>query len=294
MVARHADRQVVTVGLERHDVLEGGEPDRFGELVSELVGDRRPHLLLVAHLHLLPSDQARSTRLSTACGQSTPVERTDATTPIAAPRHETVTRRAVRAPAAPTLPVRRPSARSLGGSARDARSRAAAASSAGVGAAGRRRSIDSPEPAREAHLPTEHPPPGPQARLPRPDAHAGRPLDPQGPAAQGPRPPVGLIGRIHERRAFERLTRDGRRARTRRAVVPLPRRPRRRRRRAWPSPSAAPVGTAVARNRLRRRLRALLRDVAAASSRPCSPTARCSSAPARPPANARSTSSAAR
>ena len=42
----------------RGDVLEGGEPDGLGELVPQLLSDRRPHLLLVAHLHLLPPDQA--------------------------------------------------------------------------------------------------------------------------------------------------------------------------------------------------------------------------------------------
>jgi ribonuclease P protein component len=67
-----------------------------------------------------------------------------------------------------------------------------------------------------------------------------------------------LIGRITERRAFERLTRDGRRAHTEslwcryladQAVVP-------------PQVAFAvgrSVGSAVVRNRVRRRLRALVR-----------------------------------
>jgi ribonuclease P protein component len=111
---------------------------------------------------------------------------------------------------------------------------------------------------REAHLPAEHPPPCPQARVPCPDAHTSRSFDHQGPPAQGAGPAVGLIGRITERRAFERLNRHGRRAQTAalwcrylddQAVVP-------------PQVAFAigrSVGSAVARNRIRRRLRELVR-----------------------------------
>ena len=120
-----------------------------------------------------------------------------------------------------------------------------------------------PGAAREAHLPTEHPPPGPQARVSRPDAHPGRPFHPQGPAAQGPHPSVGLIGRIHERREFERLSRHGRRARSETLWC-----------RYLDDPPVVPprvafaigrdVGPAVTRNRLRRRLRVHRRPVAGA------------------------------
>lgn len=68
-----------------------------------------------------------------------------------------------------------------------------------------------------------------------------------------------MIGRIHERRTFDRLRRDGRRLATAHLWC-----------RYLPDGSAAPprvgfaigrsVGSAVARNRLRRRLRSLLVD----------------------------------
>jgi ribonuclease P protein component len=67
-----------------------------------------------------------------------------------------------------------------------------------------------------------------------------------------------LIGRIGERREFERLTRDGRRARTSTLWCRYLRDP------AVVPPRVAfaigrPVGSAVVRNRLRRRLREVLR-----------------------------------
>ena len=46
---------------------------------------------------------------------------------------------------------------------------------------------------REAHIPAQHPPSSPQARLSRPHAHPCRSVDHQGQAAQGPHPAVGLI-----------------------------------------------------------------------------------------------------
>ena len=74
-----------------------------------------------------------------------------------------------------------------------------------------------------------------------------------------------MIGRIHERRAFERLGRQGRRASTEHLWC-----------RFLPDPAAVPprvafaigraVGPAVVRNRLRRRLRALLEGFAADGS----------------------------
>ena len=68
---------------------------------------------------------------------------------------------------------------------------------------------------REAHLPTQHPTACPQARVPRPDAHPRRSVHHQGSPAEGPQPAVGLsVGGISERRAFERLARDGLHARS--------------------------------------------------------------------------------
>ena len=70
-----------------------------------------------------------------------------------------------------------------------------------------------------------------------------------------------MIGRIHERRRFEELQRAGRRAGTDHLWC-----------RYLPDPTAAPpraafaigraIGSAVVRNRVRRRLRALLSDAA--------------------------------
>lgn len=113
---------------------------------------------------------------------------------------------------------------------------------------------------REAYLPTQCPPPLQEARLSRSDEHSRRTRRAQVSARQGSRPPVRLIGRIRTRAEFERLRRDGRRVR----IEPF-----------WCShlsdPTSNPprvafaisraVGNAVIRNRLRRRLRAIMMDL---------------------------------
>lgn len=113
---------------------------------------------------------------------------------------------------------------------------------------------------REAYLPTQCPPPKQEARLPRPDEHSRRPCRVEVTPRQGPSPSVGLIGRIHTRSDFQRLRRDGRRVR----IEPF-----------WcshlPDPTSntaqvafainRAVGNAVTRNRLRRRLRAVLTEL---------------------------------
>ena len=110
---------------------------------------------------------------------------------------------------------------------------------------------------REAYLSAQHPPPSPQAWLPCAYEHPRRPCGAQVPPRQGPRPTVGLIDRIRHRDAFARLRREGIRVR----VDSL-----------WcsfvPDSGVAPprvafaigraAGSAVQRNRLRRRLRAIL------------------------------------
>lgn len=114
-----------------------------------------------------------------------------------------------------------------------------------------------PEPSREAYIPAQQPPPSPQARVPCAHEHPGGTRRAQIPSRQGPRPSVGLIDRVRERDAFIRLRREGQRVRTDSL---------------WCSfvldPDLLPpqvafaigraVGSAVRRNRLRRRLRALL------------------------------------
>jgi len=124
----------------------------------------------------------------------------------------------------------------------------------------RRRSmicLESSGVSREAYLPTQQPPPSSQARIPCAHEHSCGPSGSEVAPRQGPRPSLGLIDRVRERDAFIRLRRDGVRVRT----DPL-----------WCSfvldPDLVPpqvafaigraVGSAVSRNRLRRRLRAVL------------------------------------
>lgn len=110
---------------------------------------------------------------------------------------------------------------------------------------------------REAYLSAQQSSPSPQARLPCADEHSRWSSGAEVPPVQGSRPSLGLIDRVRERDAFVRLRRDGVRVRT----DPL-----------WcsfvPDPDLVPpqvafaigraVGSAVRRNRLRRRLRAVL------------------------------------
>jgi ribonuclease P protein component len=112
---------------------------------------------------------------------------------------------------------------------------------------------------REAHLPTEQPSSCEEARLPQPHEHPGRTGRVEGPSRQGSPPPVGLIWAIRERSAFAQVSSQGQRARA--GVL-------------WctfildpPNSDTPPrvafalgraLGSAVVRNRVRRRLRALL------------------------------------
>ena len=112
----------------------------------------------------------------------------------------------------------------------------------------------------EANVSTEQPQAGQAARLPPPHVDTGRSDHPEGPSAQGSPPPLGLIWRVNRRETFALL----RRARRHRAG-PLTV--------SWVGgdPVEPPrvayavgrrVGSAVVRNRVRRRLRALTRDAA--------------------------------
>jgi ribonuclease P protein component len=109
----------------------------------------------------------------------------------------------------------------------------------------------------EAHLPAQQSPSRQEARVPSPDEHPCRAGDPE--VAPGARPPqaVSLIWTIRDRASFERLRAEGRRV----DVGAL-----------WCSvvldPDLRPprvafaigrsFGSAVARNRIRRRLRPIL------------------------------------
>lgn len=108
---------------------------------------------------------------------------------------------------------------------------------------------------REAHVPAQQPPAQAEARLPRADAYPGGPGDHQDPPVAGPVASVRLIWRVRDRATFRALARAPRCRRgpvTVRAVAGP---------RADDPPRVAyavgrSVGSAVARNRLRRRLRA--------------------------------------
>ena len=113
----------------------------------------------------------------------------------------------------------------------------------------------------EANLPTEQPAASQAPRFPSPDVDQGRAGHLEGAPAQGPSSPVGVIWRVEHRDTFEALRR-GRRRRDGPLTI------------SWvPGDPAEPprvaytigrrVGPAVVRNRLRRRLRMLIRQAAA-------------------------------
>jgi ribonuclease P protein component len=114
----------------------------------------------------------------------------------------------------------------------------------------------------EAHISAQQPPAGHPARLPPSDEHAGGPGDRSITAPEGPRAPLGLIGRVGDRATFDALRRRGRRARSGPVtVVHVPG--------SYEVRVAyavgRKVGPAVVRNRIRRRLRAAVRDLDASS-----------------------------
>lgn len=113
---------------------------------------------------------------------------------------------------------------------------------------------------REAHVPAQQPPASQAPRVPSPHAHQGRSGDRAVAPPQGPHPTVGLIGRVRDRATFDALQREGRRVRRGPVTVVFA--------------SAAPdagirvaygtprrMGSAVVRNRTRRRLRGAVRDL---------------------------------
>ena len=112
----------------------------------------------------------------------------------------------------------------------------------------------------EAHVPAEQSKAGQEPRVQAPDVHPGGPGDPGGSPPQGSRSAVGLIWRIRDRDTFLALRRS--RYRARRGPVTV----------TWvaapPPPRVAYAvsrgsGSAVVRNRIRRRLRAVVQSEAA-------------------------------
>ena len=111
----------------------------------------------------------------------------------------------------------------------------------------------------ETDIPAEQPETEEEARLPAPDAQQGRPRRDSKPACQGPLQAFSLIWRVRDQSSFRALAR-GRRRRAGSVEV----------RTAMLGPDldpprvayavGRPVGNSVARNRVRRRLRAAMRD----------------------------------
>jgi ribonuclease P protein component len=119
----------------------------------------------------------------------------------------------------------------------------------------------------EAHLSTEQPETVQEARVPPADVNPRRSGRPEGAPRQGPRQAVGLIWSVRDRAVFDRLATDGRRFRT---IAPVGVRfaPDSRQKSHTSPPCVAfainrTVGDAVTRNRLRRRIRMILRSEAA-------------------------------
>lgn len=115
----------------------------------------------------------------------------------------------------------------------------------------------------EANVPTEQPEAGQEPRVPPPHVDSGGPGHPEGPEAQGPPPPVGLapVWRVRDRETFARLRTSRQRVRRGPLTVTFVAA-------AHPSPPQVAyaigrkVGGAVVRNRLRRRLRAIVSELA--------------------------------
>jgi len=113
---------------------------------------------------------------------------------------------------------------------------------------------------REAHVPAQQPEAIEEARLPLADANPCRPGGVEVPPPAGPQAPVRLIWRVRDRGTFEALGRAPARAAGPVRLRSVPTAP------GEPCVAYAvgrPVGNAVARNRLRRRLRAAVRAHAA-------------------------------
>ena len=112
---------------------------------------------------------------------------------------------------------------------------------------------------REAYVPAQRPPPCQEARLPRPDEHPRRTGRAQVPPRQGPGSSLGLIDRFRTRSEFDRLRRSGVRVRAGSLRCTYLHDPGRRPTRvAFAVPRSA--GSAVRRNRFRRRARAVLEE----------------------------------
>lgn len=113
----------------------------------------------------------------------------------------------------------------------------------------------------EAYLSAQCEEAGQAPRLPSPHVRPGRPSHHQGSTSQGPSAAVRLIGRVRDRRTFAELRRSPRRARSGPLTVAfVPGGPDESARVAYAIGKR--TGGAVQRNQVRRRLRALVSDLA--------------------------------
>jgi ribonuclease P protein component len=111
----------------------------------------------------------------------------------------------------------------------------------------------------EAPVPTEQPQTGQAPRVPAPHVDSSRTGDPGGAAAQGSQSPVGLIRPVRARSTFLALNRS--RLRARRGALTVVRAPGAGEGQTQVAYAVGRrVGGAVARNRVRRRLRAAMRE----------------------------------
>jgi ribonuclease P protein component len=132
-----------------------------------------------------------------------------------------------------------------------------------------------PEEARsETNVSAEQSPTGKASRFPTPDVDARRAARVALPPPQGPPPAVGLIWRVRDRAAFAELQRRGRRQRRGPVTVTFLAE-------AAPEAQTEPpkvafavgrqVGPAVRRNRVRRQLRSIMRELVARPDTPVGP-----------------------
>ena len=114
----------------------------------------------------------------------------------------------------------------------------------------------------EAHLPAQQPQTSQEPRLSSPHVDEGGPSGAEGTTAEGPAPAVGLTWRVRDRGTFARLRTEGTRTSSGPVTVIF----------VGDEVATPPrvaysvgrrIGPAVVRNRLRRRLRAIVADAAA-------------------------------
>lgn len=128
----------------------------------------------------------------------------------------------------------------------------------------------------EANISAQQPSPSEAARLPAPHVDAGRPPDPAGAPSEGSPAALGLIWRVRDRKTFEAFRRRGKRSRSGPVrVTYLP--PVEPEGRQQPPRIAyvvgKRVGSAVVRNRMRRRLRGVVIELARDQGSPLAPGA---------------------